>query len=181
MRNTLLVLVSAVVVTASTGCLGDEGLLAQPTSAPQSDTYKINVATDLIPEVDPPGGTEADTSTESDSAPLAFSADELGVLEPLLSGLLDGAGGDNPVDLLDGSLTWRDLKQLDLHRRDFAALALDLVATRDDLSTDQQFALRLARAIVMRDDQAIGNLLLERVLPLLVEQMQASDGDAEGL
>ncbi|MEW6252884.1 MAG: hypothetical protein AB1716_19780 [Planctomycetota bacterium] len=98
-----------------------------------------------------------------ESAPANLTATELTALHDLLAALPQNATELLP-GLLDGTPSLTDLKQLGYSRRDIALLALDVLAAQQDLTADQEHALRFTRALLSRDRAALAEFVLEQVL-----------------
>lgn len=180
MQGTVFTLLTAVPVVVCTGCIGDEGLLTSAESVPGSDTLVLNMAADLSPGTDA-DGVDEDASAATDATQSTRSKAEQTALQNLLSGLASDAASGSASGLLDGALSLSDMKRLGLGRRDIAVLALDVVGQRTDLTPEQSFALRFARALLSGDQDALGQLLLQQLVSLLAGGSSVSDMDGATL
>lgn len=168
----------ALLGSVSLGCVGVEDWASTP--AGTTDSVEVSVATDLIPDAtdDATGLTVSASSADSlgdssSESQTALTDAELQLLQSVLSGLTGGTVGSSTSDALSGALSLANLKDLGFSRRDMAVWVLDLVAQQNDLSTEQAFAIELARALLSRDYSALESLLIQQLLPTLINSASA--------
>jgi hypothetical protein len=119
--------------------------------------------------------SSSNNSSASASVPQSsLTASELQLLQSALAGLVPGSAAGASSAALSGTPSLSDLKKLGFHKRDIAILALDLAAQQTNLTPEQSFALRLTKALVGRDTNALAQLLIEQLLPAASSGSSAS-------
>lgn len=153
----------AVPVALTAGCAGLEHE-SGGSGDPAPGNTGVHVGTDLIPDQDtaPAGLTvtasAANKAETSSILPETLTSEELALLQSTLAGLLGGSAGSNT----DGSIF--DPRDLGLSRRDLALAALTLLEDQDILTDEQVFVVRVTRAYLERDADALLQLILESLL-----------------
>jgi hypothetical protein len=103
-------------------------------------------------------------AVNSSETPVLSDA-ELKVLRNILAGLAPSSATGSALDALGSAPSLSDLKSLGFSRRDMVLWALDFMAQQSNLTTEQAFALKVARALLARDASALEKLLIEQLLP----------------
>lgn len=182
-KSVLVGLTMTVFSGLATGCIDLQGALQTAietdlssdvaASDSASDDVQASVATDLIPDSTTSSSDSQTASTGASQSTLTST--ELQLLESVLTGLVTGSSTDSTSDASSSTSLLSDLVNLDLSRREIAVWVLDLVAQQADLTTEQSFALRLTSAILSGDADAQEQLLVEELLPTLIDAVSTTD------
>jgi hypothetical protein len=180
-RSCVLLILLVAIAGLSAGCLTDAKDAMSAGEESDTNTNSIRVSTDLMPDStsDAADGLTISGSSSDDTKDVApassLATADLAALLELLDGISAGDADNLLGGAADGSLTPGGLDELGFSRREMALLALDFVAIQADLSSEQEFALSLVRAVISGDREALAQLLLERLLSPL---MQASGNES---
>ena len=193
-RKVVWALTVAAFISLGSGCIGtqdastvaanDTGLLASTTiletasSATQAGTDGSAAAGSAESAL----LSSSNNSSASTNVPQSSLTDsELQLLQSALAGLVPGSATGSSSAALSGTPSLSDLKKLGFHKRDIAIVALDLAAQQANLTPEQTFALRLTKALVSRDTNALAQLLIEQVLPAAGSESSASASQGTAL
>lgn len=164
-RKTPCAFVVAALVSLVSGCIDTHDMstvTANDTGLPVSATTS---GTSAAAPADSALLSSSNNSSSASTSPLQSSLtdSELQLLQSALAGLAPGSAAGSSSTAPSATPSLSDLKTLGLDKRDIAILALDWAAQQSNLTPEQSFALRLAKALVSRDTNALTQLLIEQL------------------